>query len=391
MSARRLAPMEAARQLEALALEAAAAGVRREALMLRLSALPPELALPHHQRLALEALEPLDRADRARLFVLPNGDAAMVWRGAAAEALASALAQLRHLFAGHEPLVDGLARHVRLPEDAAALAAFATSSRRPAPTPATPRPPRRALDLAALGALEAALAQADLTRFARRRAVCAPAETGGAWRLAWERRSFDLDELADALLPDRDLAAEPWLLRRLGATLDRRMMALLAAPRELDGAPGFGVALGIGAVLSPAFLRFDAALPARLRGRVAIEFRADDMLEDTGAYLFARDFARARGFRVVVGPVEAGMAACFAPAATGADLLRLAWPGAGPPPEPEALGIDPRRIVLAPPARGAAPPWHGAASWARDRGIGLVEAPLAQPAPPGFAAGLAAG
>jgi hypothetical protein len=149
--------------------------------------------------------------------------------------------------------------------------------------------------------------------------------------------------------------------------------------------------LALAAVLSPSFLRFDAALPARLRGRVAIELRADDMLEDTGAYLFARDFARARGFRVVVGPVAAAMAGCFAPAATGADLLRLAWPEAGPPPEPEALGIDPRQIVLAPPPNGAAPPWHGAAAWARDRGIGLVEAPLAQPSPPGWAAGLAAG
>jgi hypothetical protein len=54
--------------------DAVAAGAEREALHLRLSRLAPQLRFGHHQRLVEEALAPVLRPARSRLFSLPNGD-----------------------------------------------------------------------------------------------------------------------------------------------------------------------------------------------------------------------------------------------------------------------------------------------------------------------------
>ena len=79
--------------------------------------------------------------------------------------------------------------------------------------------------------------QADLARFARRKTI---------WRLgpgppaaAWEHRTLSLAELGAELMPGCDLAGDPWLLRRLKRTLDRRVLALLASPGELASAGPF--------------------------------------------------------------------------------------------------------------------------------------------------------
>ena len=122
-----LPPAEAARQLAALVHEAVSTGTTRQALLLRLSTLPRALAQPHHRRLAVEALAPLTTADRARLFVLPNQDAAIVWRGAAPGPLAESLERLHTLFAGAATPhgTASLARHLGLPEEADILLAAA--------------------------------------------------------------------------------------------------------------------------------------------------------------------------------------------------------------------------------------------------------------------------
>lgn len=375
-----LEPHEAARQLESLVRETTATGAMRQALLLRLSTLPRDLAQPHHLRLAHEALEPLMAADRARLFVLPTADAVMVWRGPAPALLAASKERLRHLFTDDSRATtapDRLAVHLGLPEDAATLLAAAIAGS--LPPAAAPAPPRDPLDLAALAALEAALVRADLSRFARRRAICTLVP-GQGFRLAWEKRVFCLLELAETLAPDRDLKAEPWLFRRLTRTLDRRMMALLTAPDELRLAGPFGVVLNVASILSSDFLRFDAALPARLRGQVVIELRPADILADTAAFLFAREFAQARGYRLLLGGITADLAGVLPPDATGIDLLQLTWDPVLANSENVVRSILPGRLVL-----GGVDSAEGLA-WARGQGIALHEGRLVRPATARFAA-----
>jgi hypothetical protein len=369
-------PEEAAGALEALVREAVATGTPRQALLLRLSRLPR--TMPHHLRLAVEALEPLTAADRARLFLLPNGDAAVVWRGPAPTLLAEARTRLATLFAGIEGgdaatahRMGALAQHLGLPEQADLLLAAATASVQPPHPPATAAP-RTPLDPATLATLEEALGSADLSRFARRRPVCAMVP-GEGLKLAWETRVLSLTELAETLVPGFDLEAAPWLFRRLTRILDLRMMALLAAPQELDRARPFALRLNIASILSPAFLRFDSALPSRLRGKVVIALRPEDVLADPPAFLFARGFAHARGFRLLLGGLTQLLAPAFPAEPGGFDHLELAWDPVLDSTTLARLGLPAERVVLCGVDSAAA------MDWARGQGITLVTGPFARP------------
>lgn len=364
-----------AQQLAGFVRECVTAGIGRRACVVHLSRLGPDKIRPQHQRLARAALEPLAHADRARLFTLPNQDIVTIWRGAAETALATSRSAIIHLFTDSElqpsasgASVDGpldmLWEELELPSGAERLLAMAEASDEPSP------PPKRVdcvpLDPRGLAQLEAALAHADVARFARRRGVYGLLPEGG-WQLRWDKRYLSVEELADSLAPNTAPQADPWLFRRLTRTLDRRMLVLLSAPGELAQAGPFAINLNISSILAPEFLRFDAALPAALRGRVTIDLLPADVLSDPAAFLFARDFARTRGYRLMLRGLSADLLPVFPMDRLGVDLLQLRWSAevaglAGLDPE-----LDPACVVLSH-ADGVA-----ALDWGRARGITLFQ------------------
>ena len=369
-----LARRDDAAALSARVASSAASGVARRALVLRLSRLPASCAQPHHLRLARAALDPLRMADRAESFDLPNADLAVLWRGSGGAALPAALRAVAELFAGAPPPAPdpaSLCLLLDLPAQAAALIELARASRAmpTAPAPSADLPP---LDPAGLAALEAALARADLARFVRRRPVCTLG-ADGRLRLAFDRRIVSLRELAAELAPGRSLRPESWLVRRLARTLDRRMLALLAAPGELVGAGPFAMDLTVAGTLGPEFLRFDATLPAPLRGRVAIVLQAADVLADLPAFLFARGFAEARGYRLVLDGITGDLAPALPAGRLGVSLLRFRWSPRLAGNGPEQFGDDPARVVL------ADSDTEEAIVWGRQCGIALFEGRAATP------------
>ncbi len=349
-------------RLAALVAQCSTAGAQRTVLLLRAARLPPGLSRPHHIRLAEAALSPLFTASRAEMLRLPGPAIAVFWRGDAESALLEAAARLEHLLedgpAGTPALTD-LLTLFELPQDGALLLdqVRAEQPALPPPDPAQP-----ALDAATLVALEAVLAQADLTRFVRRRPV---------WRigrhepaLAWEKRTLSIAELADAVAPGRDLKADPWLFRRLTRTLDRRMLALLNSPGELVAAQPFSLDLNVASILGVEFLRFDAALHPALRGRLLIELTPADIIADPGAFAFARGFVRTRGYRLLLRVPDPALLPVLRINALEVDYLQLAWSDALAPLPCPAPGPD--RLVLT----GANGP--AAMRWARRNGIRLV-------------------
>jgi len=358
-------------ELLRLVAESVTSGTPRQALTVHLSRLPPGLSKPHHLRLARAALDPLAGVDRAQLFELPGMDLVMIWRGDADAALRASRDGIAHLFTGDLlPQPDSLIETLLLPRDARRLCDIAAANLDRALPDRTSRPAGEPLDTAALAALEARLASCDLTSFARRRAVCGNDGDGGL-ALRWERRVLSVAALSEALLPGRSMRADPWLFRRLTRTLDQRMLTLLAAPGELREAGPFSLDLNVASILAPEFLRFDAALPALLRGHVVIDLLAADVLADPAMFVFARDFARARHYRLLLRGVEAALLPVLPLERLGLDLLELRWRPSLDDDLGNALG-DPGRIVLAHADTAAAIAWGRTQRIALFQGAGAM-------------------
>ena len=339
------------------------AGVSRQVLLVRTDRLPPGLSRPHHLRLAEAALLPLLETSHALRFALPGPQFAVTWRGEAEQQLIAVVRALELLLQdapdGTPPL-DELVYLYKLPHECELLLdALRTAPGAESAAEAAPLPP---LDTETLAVLESNLAQADIARFARRHAV---------WRLndgppsiAWERRTMSVPELTGELLPGYDVRRYPWLFRRLTRTLDRRMLALLSSPGELAGVRPFTLDLNVASVLSSEFLKFDNALPAPLRGKVMIELMPVDIMSDAASFVFARSFARARGYRLLLRNATPALLRVLALEALEVDHVQFRWSPALAAAEAETVGaLTPEgRAVLFRADTRAALDWGGRAA-----------------------------
>ncbi len=283
------------------------AGASRSALLLHIDRFPPSLTKPHHLRLAREALSGLAGADRAQFFELSRGRVAIVWRSRGGSELTQTMEALELLLSdqpeGGAPALGELVSLYDLPQQAVWLMDELIEE-----MPGHPPSPTTPLDVQQLAGLETALAQADLSQFARWRTIMRLVPSGPpSARLArietepvLEERYFAVYALGAALTPDRGLKADPWLFRRLTRSLDRRMLAMLGVPKDVQGIGTLAISLNVATILGPDFLRFDDALPVSLRGEVILNIRPADMLADPASFQFARNFAKSRGYRLAL-------------------------------------------------------------------------------------------
>ena len=357
-----------AASLRALLGQAELAGAQRRALLLHTDRLPPDLARAHHQRLARATLAGLEQADRAQIFELSRNRVAIVWRSRGGPELDHAMAALDHLLADLPPAQavprGQLVTVYDLPDQGAWLLDELDESdtaSRGASQPARP------LDPAFLARLESGLAQADLSPFMRWRTVLLLVAAAPA--TAWQERYVAARALAASLCPDRRIKSDPWLFHRLTRSFDRRLLTLLCGPRELKPGTPFALHLHVASILSPEFLRFDSALPSSLRGAVILYLTAADILSDPGAYAFAAQFARGRGYRLLLRRASTALLSLLDVGAAGLDYVNV--------PLTQAIQADPgslrilvpetARVVLSdadtPAARG----------WAQREGFDLVQ------------------
>lgn len=330
---------------------------QRQALHLHLSRLAPQNRREPQMRAVAAAFDPLILDNRAQVFTLFRGDVIVVFPARHRDEVEAALIRLRFLFAD-DPLLDDesdgdrfatwyhlaedypaflrLAQQVYAEQEARRRADIALERSPEPPPPRTP-PARRLKPLtpAVLGKLEEALARTDLSNLVRHQSVSAIVGRSHPQHM-FSEVFVSISDLREIFVPEVDVASDRWLFQHLTETLDRRVLALVGAGHDRSLAGGFSLNLNVRTLLGEAFLDFDDGIAGSLRGTIVLEIQLYDILADVGAYLFARDFARERGYRICVDGVVPETLPLVDRARIGADLVKLMWS----PELADARGVD---------------------------------------------------
>lgn len=364
------AALRDATALAALARDCVTSGVERRALHVRLSLVPARLREARHARLVREALAPMLRPTRARLFELPGGDLVAL-APPPGEHLEEVRANLARLLPEIPP--ETLLPVLRLPAEAARLltlvgSALGLDEALPVAAPLrTDDPPPSAAEL---DAAQRGMVSTNLTAFLRRQ---------GIWRLSagdeqpqplWTELRPHLPDIAAVLLPRRNLAAQPVLAQRFRQAVERRMLAELAHPQEARLLGDACLPLALGSALEAEFLRLDAALGPHGRASLLVAVPAGDWLADPGRFGLLQRLSLMRGWTLALDDMDAGLLRQWPGARLDHAMLRLrfrpemlAADGAARASLDAALPEDRDRVILT----GAETP--AAIAWGWQRGV----------------------
>jgi hypothetical protein len=310
------------------------------AVVIHLSRLRADNRRGHHIRIAVNTFESLVKQFDGQLYALAQGDVCFLARDADVAALDNAVMKVRYLF-GDDPLGDDLdgisgdafATWYDLRNDFKRFYAFAEAvyedqrqrqRRLSAIAGERAEVPRTPMEPQALSELERSIARADLSNLLRRQAVCAV--TGDEPPKPIFREVYvSIADLRDAVMPAYDIASDPWLFRHLTQILDKRVLAQLRRNDDSALTHSYSLNLNVSTLLSPDFLAFDANLRTGARGSIIIEIEKVDIFADIGAYIFAREFARERGYRLCLDGVTAMTLPFIDRERLGLDLVKLFW------------------------------------------------------------------
>lgn len=110
------------------------------------------------------------------------------------------------------------------------------------------------------------------------------------------------------------------------AALDERVLAAVAADAGGGGAKGpVSLNLNVATLLGPAFTQFNNGVQGVGRERFLIELQLIDVYAELGAYVFARDLVRGRGYMVCVDGLHHLHLPLIDRARLGADFVKLLW------------------------------------------------------------------
>lgn len=313
----------------------------RTAVHLHLSRLRPHNRRTHHIRIAAATFEGIVQNYEGQSFILSNSDIFFICKGASLQDIDTAVMKVRFLFS-EDPLAQGdeeedLGRFVtwfnleNQFEEVLDLSKNMHREReRQARMQASGQQPqqrnrgRKAIEPAQLAKLEEYLQRADLSNLMRRQSVCAVVQNVRV-QPVFQELYISIPDLQQTVLPDYDLGSNKWLFQHLTQTLDSRMLSMLMRNDDTTISSSFSMNLNVSTILSPQFLNFDSSLKAVARGTVVVELQKIDIFADMGAYIFARDFLRERGYRVCLDGMTHLTIQFIDRERLGLDLVKLIW------------------------------------------------------------------
>jgi len=320
----------------------------RRAVHVHLSSLQAYNRREHHIRIAANTFEPLVKMHEGQLFVLKNSDLFFIYKTASQSDVETSLLKLRFLFSddplmGDEvqaagdnnafhtyydaekeyPKILAIARAMvhagedDTPQLAAGSSKGLLQKRQEKGEPLNPR---------LLGRVIQSLQRADLSNMVRRQFICALIGKATPQPL-FSELFISIADLRETLMPGVNLSASKWLFQHLTETLDRRVLAMLSKTNDHSITGEISVNLNVSTLLSPEFIQFDDSLNAAMRGSVVVELQKVDIFSDINAFLFARDFAKERGYRICIDGLTYETMPFVNREKLGADMVKLVWQG----------------------------------------------------------------
>jgi hypothetical protein len=311
----------------------------RMACELHLGLLRPYHQQPHHLRIVRKTMEPLTRRFDAGIYEMHNRSVVVVTKGAALADIEHYVAQVRALFSedplfiGQDPSqfcswydlerdYDALLRRARLLSEERKAAESGSGDEQAPANRAVPG--GTAIRPTHLEQIERAIEHADLANILRRQEVCAIIP-GMRPEPMFHELYFSMHYLAQTLLPGHNVTSDDFLFRHLTRVLDRRMLALMMQRELFPMLRTAALNLNVRTVLAAEFMEFDKATNVKDRGSLAIELPALDIMNEPNEYLFARDFLKERGYKIVLDGVKHLNLPLIDREWLGFDFVKVTW------------------------------------------------------------------
>jgi len=312
----------------------------RLAVHIHLSRLAPHHRREQYIRLAFSTFDDSVAQGEGQIFLLRNDDIIFVGPMNSAKFVENAIVRLRYLFS-EDALVQlsddhqesGFCTWYALEREYARFLEVCRRLHMLTQTGQTSsfaaQPDKVPLDPKSLAKLEELIIGTDLSNLIRNQPVCAL--NTGQPSVFFHEMYVSIAELEATLMPRVQITGNPWLFQYLTQSLDKRMLAHLA--REWGSDRSFSINLNVSTLLSPEFLKFDKRISATARGRLVIEVQKVDIFADMGAFLFAREYARDRGYRLCLDGMTHLTLPFIDREKLGLDLVKLLW-------SPELASVD---------------------------------------------------
>ncbi len=315
----------------------------RRAVHIHLSGLRPFNRRQHHIRTAANSFEILIKALEGQLFVLRSSDLVFIYKGETQPQVETAVQQVRFLFSD-DPLLEeetdgrSFATWYDVEADFDEILHLAqgwVDAEQGPPGEGRKRPDARTalrarqdqgdpLTPDVLGRVEVALERADLSNLVRRQSVCR-VDKHMVPEAVFSELFISIRDLRETLLPGVNLLSNRWLFQHLTETLDKRMLVMLSRNDAITVSGEISFNLNVSTLLSPEFTAFDDNMTAGRRGVMIIELQEMDIFSDLSAYLFAREFAHEKGYRICLDGLTHHTMSLIDRERLGADLVKLSW------------------------------------------------------------------
>lgn len=314
--------------------------VGRRAIVVHLSRLRADNRRTHHVRIAANTFETLVKQFDGQIFLLQNADIVFVCKDASVGVIDEAIMKLRYLF-GDDPLAadlddggaDRFASWYDLEREYPTFLVFIEKlyeeetrrkKRLAALSGDAARDEPRPIDPQALSELVNTIARADLSNVLRRQAICAMTPDDPP-KAVFREIYISIPDLRDTVMPRHDITSDRWLFQYLTQMLDKRVLAMLRKADDQALAHSYSLNLNISTLLSQEFMTFDQSLRAGARGSIVIELQKLDIFADLGAFIFARDFVKERGYRICLDGVSGVTFPFVDRERLGLDLVKVFW------------------------------------------------------------------